>query len=161
VVLSAVALSGLAALTVGALISSLSAPERSAPGAGAETPRTGTGSLPDEAEGPAIAGTISMAPELRERLKEGGTLFIIARNGPGPPFAVKRLAGPRFPLRYRLGAGDMMVAGTPFEGEVTVSARLSKTGAAGPAQPGDLEGEYPGVVAVGARGVDIVIARIH
>jgi len=35
-----------------------------------------------------------------------------------------------------------MMAGSAFDGEVRVSARLSRTGAAGPVQPGDLEGEY-------------------
>ncbi|MBI2454912.1 MAG: hypothetical protein HYV46_02100 [candidate division NC10 bacterium] len=54
-----------------------------------------------------------------------------------------------------------MTAGTPFEGEVSVSARLSRRGAAGPAERGDLEGEHSGRVAVGARGVDIVIAHVR
>ena len=108
---------------------------------------------------PAIAGTVTIAPELRARLTEEATLFIIARKGPGPPFAVKRIARPSFPLPYRMGPRDMMMAGTPFEGEVSVSARLSRAGAAGPAQPGDLEGEHPDRVAVGARGADIVIPR--
>ncbi len=151
VLLSAVALAGLAALAVGTLFTSLGPPERSAPG-------TQPGA---EADGPAIAGTISIAAELRGRLSEGETLFIILRKGPGPPFAVKRITGPRLPLTYWLGPEDVMVAGTPFEGEVTVSARLSRTGAAGPPQPGDLEGEHPGRVRIGARGVDIVITRIR
>lgn len=162
-VLSAVALVGLAALAVGTLFTSLGPPERFAPGTqpGAEASRTGSGSAPAEADGPAIAGTISIAAELRGRLSEGETLFIILRKGPGPPFAVKRITGTRFPLTYRLGPEDVMVAGTPFEGEVTVSARLSRTGAAGPPQPGDLEGEHPGRVRIGARGVDMVITRIR
>jgi cytochrome c-type biogenesis protein CcmH len=54
-----------------------------------------------------------------------------------------------------------MVAGTPFQGEVSVSARVSKGGSAGPAQPGDLEGEYPGRVTVGAHDVNIVISRLR
>ncbi len=117
--------------------------------------------MPAEADGPAIVGTISIAAELRRRLSEGETLFIILRKGPGPPFAVKRITGPHFPLTFRLGPEDVMVAGTPFDGEVTVSARLSRTGAAGPPQPGDLEGERPGRVRIGARDVDIVITRIR
>lgn len=105
-----------------------------------------------------------MASELRARLKEGDTLFIIARRnggGAGPPFAVKRVAHPRFPVSYQLGPEDVMMAGAPFDGEVHISARLTKAGSAGPAQRGDLEGEYPGRVAVGARGVNIVISRIR
>ncbi len=160
VVLSAVALVGLAALAVGVLWSSLSPPGGTASGRGAEseTARGGNTPPPSGVAGPAIAGTISVAPELRGRVSDGDTLFIIARKGPGVPFAVKRIAGPRFPLQYRLGPEDVMMAGTAFEGELHVSVRLSKTGAAGPAQPGDLEGEHPGEVPVGAGGVDIVIA---
>ncbi len=161
VVLSAVALVGLAALAIAVLYTSLDPPESAGPGGRpeAQVSRAGTGSGSPGAKGPAIAGTISVAPELRARLTEAGTLFIIARKGPGPPFAVKRIGGPRFPLSYRLGPEDVMVAGTPFEGEVRLSARLSKSGAAGPAERGDLEGEYPGPVAVGGQGVDIVIAH--
>jgi len=156
VVLSVVALVGLAALAVGTLLFSLGPSERSEPEIrpGIAVSRTGPEASPE------ISGTISMAPELRGRVSEGETLFIIARKGPGPPFAVKRITGPHFPLAYRLGPENVMAAGTPFEGEVTVSARLSRTGIAGPAQPGDLEGEHAGRVTVGSREVDIVIARV-
>ncbi len=149
VVLSVVALVGLAGLAIGTLFTSLGPSERPAPGAG---PAIG---------GPAISGTVSLASELRGRLSEGETLFIIAHKGPGPPFAVKRVIGPHFPLTYRLGPEDVMAAGMPFEGEVSISARLSQSGTAGPAQPSDLEGEHPGRVAVGAQGVDVVITQVR
>jgi hypothetical protein len=163
VVLSAVTLVGLAGLAVGVLWSSLGPPEGTAPGRGpaAESARTGSEPPASAAEGPAIAGMILVAAELRGRLSEGDTLFIIARKGPGAPFAVKRIVGPHFPLEYRLGPGDVMNAGTPFEGTLHLSVRLSKSGGAAPAQRGDLEGEYPGQVPVGARGVDIVITRVR
>jgi cytochrome c-type biogenesis protein CcmH len=149
VVLSAVALVGLAALAVSVLWNSLGTPEGTASGGGSATQsaRTGSGLSPSAAEGPAIAGTISVAPERRGRVSDSDTLFIIARKGAGgigPPFAVKRITGPHFPLEYRLGPGDVMMAGTAFEGDVHLSVRLSKSGAAGPGEPGDLEGEYPG-----------------
>jgi len=102
-----------------------------------------------------------VAAEIRGRVSEGDTLFIIARKGPGAPFAVKRIVGPHFPLEYRLGPGDVMRAGTPFEGTLHLSVRLSKSGGAGPGEPGDLEGEYSGQVPVGTRGVNIVIARVR
>lgn len=163
VVLSAIVLVGLAALAVGGLWSSLGPPvgSTSRRGAATENARAGGASSPSGSEGPAIAGTISLAPELRGRASDSETLFIIARKGPGAPFAVKRIAGPRFPFQYRLGPEDVMMAGTAFEGDLHLSARLSKTGAAGQAQPGDLEGEHPGGVPVGARGVDIVITRVR
>jgi hypothetical protein len=150
VVLSVGALVALAAAVVGVLVASLGPPDGAAPGAMRE------GGAKDE--GPAIAGTISVLPELLGRLGEMDTLFVIARKSAGPPFAVKRIGSPRFPLTYRLGPADVMMAGTPFDGKVSVSARLT-SGGAGPAQPGDLEGEHPGRVAIGASGVDIVITR--
>jgi cytochrome c-type biogenesis protein CcmH len=156
VILSVVALIGLAALAVGTLLFSIGPSEKSGPGIrpGAAVSRT----APDASK--EISGTISVAPELRGRASEGETLFIIARKGPGAPFAVQRISGPRFPLAYRLGPQDVMAAGTPFEGEVSVSARLSQTGVAGPAQPGDLEGEHAGRVLIGSRDVNIVLARV-
>ncbi len=162
-VLSVVALIGLAALAVGTLFLSLGPSERSGPGArpSAEASRTGPGPAAPVAEGPEISGTISMAPDLRGRVSGEEMLFIIARKGPGLPFAVKRISRPRFPLTYRLGPEDVMAAGAPFEGEVSLSARLSRPGAAGPAQRGDLGGEHPGRVTIGARGADIIITRVH
>lgn len=161
VVLSAVALVGLAALAVGVLYTNLNPPQETTPRTAPPTDASRPGTGAPEAEGPVIAGTVSIAPELRSRLTEDATLFIIARKGPGPPCAVKRVTKPSFPLAYRLGAGDVMMAGMPFEGEVSVSARLSRAGGAGPAERDDLEGEYRGRVAVGARGVDIVISHVR
>jgi hypothetical protein len=87
-------------------------------------------------------------------------LFIVARKAAGPPFAVKRIVSPRLPLAYRLGAEDLMMAGSSFEGEVRISARLARLGTSGPPQPGDLEGEHrPGPV--GARNVNITIVRVR
>lgn len=153
------------ALAVGALWSSLGPPAETAPGDGAETRVAGTGGpmASPGAGGPAIAGTISLAPRLTGRVPEGGILFVIARKGAGagPPFAVKRIVGPHFPLQYRLGPEDVMMAGSRFQGPLRLSAHLSASGRAGPPQPGDLLGEHAGEVQVGARGVDIVLARLR
>ncbi|HSB70082.1 MAG TPA: hypothetical protein VLT62_12175 [Candidatus Methylomirabilis sp.] len=153
----------LAAIAVGVLLTSLGPPERTAPDGrqGMETGGRGPGAGPPGTGGPAITGTISVAPELRGRLGDAHVLFIIARRGPGPPFAVKRIPEPRFPLAYRLGPEDVMIKGAPFEGEVDLIARLSLAGGGGPAQPGDLEGAHPGQVAIGQSGVDLLINRVH
>lgn len=157
--LSLATLAALAILVVVTLIKSL------APPAGAPPPTTG-GGLGDSARAvpqdrPDILGTITLAPKLAGRLQEGSVLFVIARKSTGPPFAVKRIAAPRFPLSYRLGAEDVMMAGQAFDGEMRVSARVSQTGTAGPPQPGDLEGEHVASVRVGARHVDVVIDRVR
>jgi hypothetical protein len=102
-----------------------------------------------------------MARDLTGRIQDAAVLFIIARNAAGPPFAVKRIVSPRFPLTYRIGPEDVMMAGSPFEGEVRVSARLSRTGNAGPPEAGDLEGEHASPVPVGSRNVDILISRVR
>ncbi len=106
-----------------------------------------------------ITGTILVSPELAGRVSADAIVFVIARKGAGVPFAVHRYDHARFPLRYRLGPEDVMMSGTPFEGEVSLSARISRGGSAGPAQPGDLEGENPAPVPVGSQNADIVINR--
>ena len=161
--LSVVGVLGVAAVAVWVLLNSLGPPEGTAPMGrrGSETPGMGSGASPSVEGGPTISGTITVAPELGGRMGAAHVLFVIARRGPGPPYAVKRIADPHFPVSYQLGPENVMMAGTPFEGEVSLSARLSIAGGAGPAQPGDLEGEHPGRVTVGQRGVDLVINRVH
>lgn len=156
-VLSLVTLVALAAIVVIVLVRSLSPPE-SAPvetGAGPGRPTASSSG------GPSVSGTVTLAPELAGKVQDTAALFLILRKASGPPFAVKRFASPRFPLDYRIGAADVMMAGSPFEGEVRVSARVSQSGSAGPAQPGDLEGEHAASVQVGAQRVAVTIARVR
>jgi len=155
--LSLAALAAIAAVVVIVLARSLAPPEQ-APSAGAGT-SSGTSQGAPASDRLEIAGTITVARDLTGRIQEGSVLFVIARKAAGPPFAVKRIVSPRFPLAYRLGPEDVMMAGSTFDGEVRVSARLSRTGTAGPALPGDLDGEHAAPVRVGARNVDIVISR--
>jgi len=160
-VLSAVALLALAAIVLFVLARSLVPPEEASqrPQAGNNAPSDGAPPPSDSSGGSAIIGTISVSQELAGSIPREAVLFVIAHKGAGAPFAAQRIVDPRFPLRYRLGPEDVMMAGTPFEGEVRLSARISRTGSAGPAQPGDLEGERPTPVPVGARDADIVINR--
>jgi cytochrome c-type biogenesis protein CcmH len=158
VLLSLAGLAVLAALSIGILIANLeppSSPGGQSPAASASAPGA------SGAEPASISGVVRLAPELQDRVGAADVLFIIAHRGSGPPFAVQRIVAPRFPVAFRLGPGDVMTPGVSFEGEVTMSARLSKSGSAGPAQPGDLEGEHPGSVAIGTHGVDIVLARVQ
>ena len=136
------------------LIKSLSSPEPAITPAPEMAPGTSSSA-------PAIAGTVTVAKELEKRLPEEGTLFVIARKTAGPPFAVARIPRPRFPQAFRLGPENVMVAGTPFEGTVHLSARLSRSGTAGPAQAGDLEGENPESVPIGASNAPVPLTRIH
>lgn len=157
-VLSLVTLVALAAIVVIVLVRSLSPPE-SAPGETGAGP--GGPSAPAASGGPSISGTVTLAPALAGKVRDTAVVFVIARRASGPPFAVKRVTPPRFPLAYRIGPEDVMMAGEAFDGEVRVSARVSQTGSAGPPQPGDLEGEHGAAVRIGARNVDVVIARVR
>ena len=115
---------------------------------------------PSSEGGRMLAGTVRIAPALAGKIAPGDVLFVIARKGPGPPLAVKRLPNPRFPVSFRLGLEDMPMGGGQFEGEVSVVARVKKGGAAGPAQRGDLEGSYPrDRVKIGGPPIDIVVDR--
>ncbi len=107
-----------------------------------------------------ISGVIEVAPALRERAGGKPVLFLIARKGSGgPPLAVVRVANPRFPLPFEISKRNVMIPDTPFEGMVTLSARLDADGAAGPAGAGDLEGRIAHPVRVGERNVRIVIDK--
>jgi hypothetical protein len=115
---------------------------------------------PSSSGGKALAGTVRLAPALARKIAPGDVLFVIARKGPGPPLAVKRIANPVFPVSFRLGPEDMVMGGGQFEGEVSVIARVKKGGAAGPAQRGDLEGSPVGDrVKIGGAPIAIVIGR--
>lgn len=115
-----------------------------------------------ERAGATISGSVRLAPGVSAAVPPTGALFVIARQASGPPLAVKRIPQPRFPLAYVLGPDDVMVPGRALSGDVTVIARLKNSGAAGPAEAGDLEGAYPdGPVPVGKTGVDIVLDRVR
>ncbi len=110
--------------------------------------------------GAVIAGTIELAPALRARAGGKPVLFLIARKvGGGPPLAVLRVARPHFPLAFVISKQNVMIPGVPFEGMVSLTARLDADGSAGPARSGDLEGHSVRPVRVGARGVRVVIDK--
>ncbi|HEX9868555.1 MAG TPA: hypothetical protein VGC99_08155 [Candidatus Tectomicrobia bacterium] len=112
--------------------------------------------------GGTITGAVTLAPSLRTEVPSGGALFIIARQGNGPPLAVKRIPNPTFPVTFALGPEDRMLGGTPFEGEVTLVARLKRDGTAGPHARGDLEGRpSANPIQVGQQGVEIVLDKVY
>jgi cytochrome c-type biogenesis protein CcmH len=124
-----------------------------------EAPPSSASGTAASSDGPSISGSVTITPDLAGRVQATAVLFVIARKTSGPPFAVKRIAPPRLPTTYRLGPEDVMMAGESFDGDIQVSVRVSQTGTAGPPQPGDLEGEHAAPVRIGARNVDLVIAR--
>ncbi len=112
-----------------------------------------------------IAGTISVDPRLADKVNPSATLFIVARQAGvpfGPPLAVQRIQSPEFPFAYTLSGEDVMRPGTPFQGKVTVKAKLDADGTVG-TQPGDLEGQYAKNSAMVGQDevVDIIFDTLH
>jgi cytochrome c-type biogenesis protein CcmH len=108
-----------------------------------------------------VTGTVTLGPAVTGGESQAGALFVIARRGSGPPLAVKRIESPRFPLTYTLGPEDAMLRDRAVEGDLEIVARLSRSGAAGPARPGDLEGRFArNPVRPGAANVDIVLVPV-
>lgn len=126
-------------------------------------PQVKTGS-PASSSNQQIGGRISIDPKLRANVDPQATLFIIARPvgaAKGPPLAVKKIDHPVFPLPYSLGPENVMMQGTPFAGQVNLTAHLDKDGNPTTRQPGDLTGDYKkNPAAVGANNIDIVLDRV-
>lgn len=109
-----------------------------------------------------VAGRVMIAPELADKVRPTDVLFVIVRRPQGMPrpLAAKRIEAPKFPVAFEITNGDVMTAGTELRGMVDVIARLDRDGQAGPAQPGDLEGQFAkNPTLVGSREVDIVINK--
>lgn len=71
----------------------------------------------------------------------GSVLFVSLRQGEsGPPAAVKRIAGPTFPLTVMLGAADSML-GRPLPDAGTITARLDADGNVSTRAAGEPEGQ--------------------
>lgn len=117
----------------------------------------------DAPHSPTLSGTLTMPDELQQRLAESDTLFIILEKPgqEGPPFAVKRMVGVKFPLDYTFDQQDMLEQGKPFAGPVNVRARINKSGIANVGVPGDVTGIYPKNPAkVGDTDVDFALDQV-
>jgi hypothetical protein len=96
-----------------------------------------------------ISGVLQVDAHLREKVKAGETIFLVARNAdgpPGPPLAVKRLQVGQWPLAFELDARDAMVPGTKLAGKVVLSARADQDGDASSKVPGDVVGTSAPIV---------------
>lgn len=107
-----------------------------------------------DASGPQLTVTIAIEDTLRTSVAPGDTLFVFVRSpAGGPPLAIKRIAGPSFPVVVMLSQADRMLDGIQMElgSDVTVGARLSKSGQAQP-QPGDIETSTPTTLRLESKG---------
>jgi hypothetical protein len=114
----------------------------------------------DDGSAHAVSGTITLPPERVAKLGASDTLFILARPAgqqAGPPLAVLKMVGMKFPLHYELGQEDVLMPGKFFTGQVQVQAVLRKSGIATLPVPGDVRGAYGKPVEPGAKNVDIAL----
>ena len=112
----------------------------------------------------AIAGEVSIAPNLASQVKPTDVLFVIVRRPSGPPrpLAAKRIDNPTFPVSFEITGADVMMQGTELRGMVDVIARLDRDGQAGQPQPGDMEGRYEkNPTLPGERNVKITIDKVY
>lgn len=109
---------------------------------------------------PVIRGTVRLSPKLAAKVSPDDTVFVFARaiNGPRIPLAVRRFRAAQLPVTFVL---DQTAAMSPEmtlaqHSEVTVGARISKSGSPG-SQSGDLEGFRQPVKVGGSAAIEIVI----
>jgi len=118
----------------------------------------GGAGAPTAAAGSPVRGTISVAPELADRVPRNGVLFVFARPlGGGPPVAARRLPVANLPLAFELGPDHRMMQGVPFQGPFQLVARLDTDGNATTRTPGDLQGTSPAPVSPGDTDVILVL----
>jgi hypothetical protein len=135
------------------------------PGLEAPAPRAqmpmgsrGTAGGSDAAGGAPIRGSVVAGDGVAASGE--GVLFVIARNGPGgPPLAVKRLPVGPFPLAFEVGASDVMMAGRPFAGPITLTARVDRDGDPLTHTPDEPSAELAAPVEPGAEGVELRLER--
>jgi cytochrome c-type biogenesis protein CcmH len=111
-----------------------------------------------------IAGVVTIDPALASKVAPTDVLFVIVKRPSGPPrpLAAVRIDHPKFPQPFEVTNADVMIQGSELKGVVAVIARLDKDGNAGPAQPGDIEGEYAkNPTMVGAKSVEIVLNTVR
>jgi cytochrome c-type biogenesis protein CcmH len=119
-------------------------------------------------EQPATASSVTVAIKLAEPLwplaDVNDSVFVYAKavNGPPMPLAAYRVQVKDLPLSVTLDDSMAMIPAMKLSGfpEVTVGARISKSGQAIP-QSGDLEGEVSPVKPGQAGAVTVVIDRVR
>jgi cytochrome c-type biogenesis protein CcmH len=106
-----------------------------------------------------VRGTVSLSPQLKDKVSPEDTVFVFARAAEGPPMplAVARVRVRDLPYRFALDDSMAMSPALKLSAfpKVVVTARVSKTGTA-TAQPGDLQGASA-PVANNAAAVSVVI----
>jgi cytochrome c-type biogenesis protein CcmH len=111
----------------------------------------------------AIQVSVSLSPQLREKLPGAVPLFVLARDpaAGGPPLAVQRRSSSELPLNVTLTESDAMIPSRSIATapKVVVVARLSRSGAP-QQQSGDLYGEAEYEFGKNSGPLTIIIDRV-
>ncbi|MFQ5433053.1 MAG: hypothetical protein ACE5EN_11185 [Nitrospinota bacterium] len=114
------------------------------------------------ASGIIAAGKLELGPEQAKRDFSKFTVYVIARiaGRRGPPLAVSRYVGGKFPIDFRLDESNIMIGGMPSPGEqLNIEARLDRDGDVMSKDPGDVYGTTPAPVATGSKNVSVVMDK--
>jgi cytochrome c-type biogenesis protein CcmH len=103
-----------------------------------------------------VTGTIALGAGLASRTAPDDVVFVIAREPgvAGPPVAVARLGGNRYPMAFRLDDSNLMLRGG-WPAELELEVRVDEDGDPLTRGPGDLSGRATGPVGPGAAAVRI------
>ena len=148
----------------GEFIAGLDQSLQAARDAAATQPNTAsTPSSAASAPGPALRGTVSLAPALAGKVKPNDTVFIFARaeQGPRMPLAILKRKASELPITFTLDDSSAMSDDLKLSkfAKLIVAARVSASGNAMP-QSGDLLGQL-GPVNAGTQGLKIVIDSVQ
>jgi hypothetical protein len=141
------------------------APPPAAPVAPPPPPPAEPAAEPAPAPGGSIAGKIVLGSAVA-KTKPAGTLYLVARrisdnpSARGTLVAVKKLPATSFPLPFTLTAADMPFQNGPFDGELTLTARIDQDGDPLTHQKGDVFGTLP-KVRVGAHDVKLALDQVQ
>jgi cytochrome c-type biogenesis protein CcmH len=117
---------------------------------------------PEQVASEGVDLRVSLAEDVKQQVSDDTTLFIFARPvgaSDGPPLAVARMTAGNLPADIRLDDNYAMSPQAAISGqqEVTVVARLSRTGSVQP-QPGDWQGQVQAsVMAPGEQGQPVLL----
>jgi len=123
------------------------------------------GQLPQAAPaGPRLTVSVALDPALAAQVPQDATVFVYAKavSGPPMPLAAQRIRAAELPATLTLDDSMAMMPQMRLSAfpQVTVGARISRTGQATP-QSGDLEGEVTPVPSSQTETVAVTIGRVR
>jgi hypothetical protein len=112
-----------------------------------------------------LKGSLTASKATAGLIRPGAIIFLSVRpvnkatgESLGSPLAVELIEVQELPVRFHLSAEQSMVAGTAFEGDVMVYARMDGDGEASTTLAGDVEGSV--MATIPAKGLELKLDRV-